>query len=232
MLDGNFRAPIEKMVAPVGQGLRRAGITADMITATGLVMSLGAGVAIATGHLALGLLFIALTGIPDLLDGAVAKAGGTPGPRGAFFDSVSDRFTDAVMFGSVAWYFTTTSDGPLPMLPFAVFASASLVSYIRAKADALGLDARGGLIERAERIILLGIGLLFSPLLVGILWLLLALNLITAGQRFVKVWRQASSPQPESPTTRMRRRSRANSPATERRKARRAAMAERSRRNS
>lgn len=232
MLDGNFRTPIEKMMEPVGQGLRRAGVSADVITATGLVMSIGTGVAIATGHLALGLLFIVLTGVPDLLDGAVAKAGGSAGPRGAFFDSVSDRFTDAVMFGAVAWYFTTTSDGPLPLLPFAVYASASLVSYIRAKADALGFDARGGLIERAERIILLGIGLLFEPLLVGVLWLLLVLNLITAGQRFVKVWRQASHPQPESPSARQRRRSRANSPATQRRKARRASMAQRSRRGS
>ena len=70
-------------------------------------------------------------------------------------------------------------------------AISSLISYQRAKAESLGLDAKGGLMERAERVVLLCIGLLFEPLLVPVLWLMLALTAITAGQRFVKVWRQA-----------------------------------------
>jgi CDP-diacylglycerol--glycerol-3-phosphate 3-phosphatidyltransferase len=146
-----------------------------------------------------------LAGVPDLIDGAVAKAAGTSNPRGAFFDSVTDRITDAMLFGGVAWYFTTISNGPLPVLPFAVFASAALVSYVRAKADALGFDAHVGLIERAERFILLGFGLLFGNLLVATLWIMLALNLITAGQRFVKVWGQATEPR-AVPRARSRRR--------------------------
>ena len=140
-----------------------------------------------------------LAGIPDLIDGAVAKASGTSNPRGAFFDSVTDRVTDAMLFGGVAWYFTTISNGPLPVLPFAVFASAALVSYVRAKADALGFDAHVGLVERAERFILLGFGLLFDNLLVATLWIMLVLNLITAGQRFVKVWNQATVPRIDQP---------------------------------
>jgi len=67
-----------------------------------------------------------------------------------------------------------------------------LISYQRAKAESLGYDAKGGLMERAERFIMLGFGLLFSELLVGVLWVMLALSTITAAQRFVKVWRQAS----------------------------------------
>ena len=70
-------------------------------------------------------------------------------------------------------------------------ALSSLISYQRAKAESLGLDAKGGLMERAERVVLLCIGLLFEPLLVPVLWLMLALTAITAVQRFVKVWRQA-----------------------------------------
>ena len=70
-------------------------------------------------------------------------------------------------------------------------ALSSLISYQRAKAESLGLDAKGGLMERAERIVLLCIGLLFEPLLVPVLWVMLVLTAITAVQRFVKVWRQA-----------------------------------------
>ena len=83
------------------------------------------------------------------------------------------------------------------MLPFAVSAVASVISYQRAKAESLGLDAKGGLMERAERIVLLCIGLLSSqPLiddaLVWVMWLMLVLIAITAVQRFVKVWKQAA----------------------------------------
>ena len=79
----------------------------------------------------------------------------------------------------------------MAMLPFAVMAMSSLISYQRAKAESLGLDAKGGLMERAERVVLLCVGLLIEPLLVPVLWIMLVLTAITAGQRFVKVWRQA-----------------------------------------
>ena len=204
MLDGQFRSNIDAWVKPVGKSLKRSGITADVITAVGMVMGVACAVFIGFGWLSLGLLFMILAGVPDLLDGAVAKASGTQGKRVAFLDSVTDRVTDAFLFGGVAWYFTTISNGPLPLLPFAVFASAALVSYIRAKADALGFDAHVGVVERAERIILLGLGLLFPVILIGVLWLILVLNLITAGQRFVAVWKQAPDPVART-TTRSRR---------------------------
>jgi CDP-diacylglycerol---glycerol-3-phosphate 3-phosphatidyltransferase len=80
----------------------------------------------------------------------------------------------------------------MALLPFAIMAASSIISYQRAKAESLGLDAKGGLMERAERIILLCVGLLFSSVLVPILWVMLVLTCITAVQRFVKVWRQAA----------------------------------------
>jgi CDP-diacylglycerol--glycerol-3-phosphate 3-phosphatidyltransferase len=205
MIDGQFRQHVDALVKPVGRSLKRAGVTADVITLVGLVMSVACAVAIALGSLRVGLVLMVLAGLPDLVDGAVAKAAGTSSPRGAFLDSVTDRVTDAMLFGGVAWYLTTISNGPLPVLPFAVFVSASLVSYIRAKADALGFDAHVGLIERAERFIVLGFGLLFGNLLVATLWILLALNLVTAVQRFLKVWNQATVPV-SAPRPRSRRR--------------------------
>jgi CDP-diacylglycerol--glycerol-3-phosphate 3-phosphatidyltransferase len=123
----------------------------------------------------------------------LAKASNTSSQRGAFFDSTVDRFADALLFGGVAWYFAV--DGRpayIVMLPFAVMALSSVISYMRAKAESLGLDAKGGLMERAERIIALCLGLLFEPLLIPILWVTLALTLVTAVQRFVKVWKQAA----------------------------------------
>ena len=210
MFDGNWREAVDRGLTPIGVSLRRTGVTADMVTMTGIVMATGAAVAIATGYLRLGFLLLVLTGIPDALDGAVAKASGTSSQRGAFFDSVSDRLTDALLFGGLAWYLSDTEPGHIMMLPVAVMSLAMLVSYQRAKAESLGYDAKGGIMERAERFIVLGFGLLFSELLVWTLWLMLALTAVTAVQRFIKVWRQASEDRPVRSRSRRRfRRSRA-----------------------
>ena len=209
MFDGNWREAVDRGLTPIGVSLRRTGVTADMVTITGIVMATGATVAIATGNLRLGFLLLILTGIPDALDGAVAKASGTSSQRGAFFDSVSDRLTDALLFGGLAWYLADSEPGHMMMLPVAVMSLAMLVSYQRAKAESLGYNAKGGIMERAERFIVLGFGLLFSELLVWTLWLMLVLTAVTAVQRFVKVWRQASKDRPVSPRSRRRfRRSR------------------------
>jgi CDP-diacylglycerol--glycerol-3-phosphate 3-phosphatidyltransferase len=82
-----------------------------------------------------------------------------------------------------------------------------LISYQRAKAEALGFSARGGIMERAERLVLLGFGLLFDSLLVPVLWVMLVLTLVTAVQRFAMVWRQASAaPEPVALSTRWKQR--------------------------
>lgn len=208
MFDGRWRSSFEAGLQPVGANIRRTGIRADHLTATGVVVAAGASIAIANGALRAGLLLLVLCALPDLLDGAVAKASGTAGPRGAFFDSVMDRITDALLLGGVAWYLASTDPGRTAVLPLAVLGASMLISYERAKAESLGFDARGGLMERAERLIALAVGLLFDSILVPILWAMLALTLVTAVQRFVKVWRQASVPPeraPELPRWRARR---------------------------
>lgn len=201
MFDKQFRAEAERRLRPVGVNLKRTGISADHLTGLGVVMACAAAVAIGNGALRAGLLLLALTAIPDVLDGAVAKASGTAGPRGAFFDSVADRLTDALLLGGVAWYLSTTQPGRIAVLPLAVLGASMLISYERAKAESLGFDAKGGLMERAERLVALGFALLFDSLMVPVLWVMLVLTLVTAGQRFVKVWRQASvaTPAPSSP---------------------------------
>ncbi len=199
MFDGRWRGGVDRATAPVGSALRRAGVTADQLTVVGLVMAVGSAVAIATGRIGLGLALLVVSALPDLLDGPVAKAAGTAGPRGAFFDSVADRVTDALVLGGIGWYLASEEGAAAAMLAFAVLAVSSLVSYQRAKAESLGYSARGGLMERAERIAAICAGLAVPGLLVPMLWVVLVLSAVTAVQRFVKVWRLASVEQPVPP---------------------------------
>ena len=155
--------------------------------------------AVATGHLHLAILLLILTGMHDLFDGPVAKASGTSSVRGAFFDSVTDRVADALILGGIAWYLVSAHPGHLVLLPFAVLAVTSLVSYQRAKAESLGISAKGGLMERAERMILLGIAFISAAFLVPVLWVMLVLTSATAAGRFVKVWRLAEAPATTGP---------------------------------
>lgn len=192
MFDGHLRKPVDRAVKPIGQALRRTGMSPDHLTIAGLLIAIAAAVLIARGELVAGLVLVILAALPDLLDGALAKATNASSQRGAYFDSVIDRVTDAFLLGGIGWYLADTESPHMAMLPFAVMAVSSIISYQRAKAESLGLDAKGGLMERAERIILICVGLLFSVVLVPILWVLLVLTTITAIQRFVKVWKQAA----------------------------------------
>ena len=207
MFDGNWRSAVDRSLTPIGHSLRRTGITPDSITIFGIVMATVAAVTIGAGYLRIGLLFLLITGICDALDGAVARAAGSGSGRGAYFDSVSDRLTDALLFGGVAWHLAGAEPGRIMMLPVAVMAAAMFVSYQRAKAESLGYEAKGGIMERAERVIMLALALLFPEILIPVLWIMLALTAVTALQRFVKVWRQASTDRP-LPARRPRRRPR------------------------
>jgi CDP-diacylglycerol--glycerol-3-phosphate 3-phosphatidyltransferase len=192
MFDGRWRDAVDRSTGPVGVALHRRGITADVLTATGLVSAAGTAAAVATGHLHIAIVLLILTGLHDLLDGPVAKAAGTASVRGAFFDSVTDRVADAVIMGGVAWYLIDKNEGHLAVLPLAVLGVTALVSYERAKAESLGLSAKGGLMERAERMILLGVAFLSAAFVVPVLWVMLVLISVTAIARFVKVWNEAS----------------------------------------
>lgn len=198
MLDGRWRSNAEKVLDPVGRGLHRIGVNADVLTVLGLLVAAGTAVAIATGHFLWAFAGVILTGLPDLLDGSVARHSGTAGPRGAFLDSVSDRVADALLFGGTAWWMAG-EDRYLPVMALAVLALSMIITYERAKAESLGFEARGGLMERAERMVLLAVGLLFD-VLVPVMWIMLALTAVTALHRFVKVWRQATRAAPPSPT--------------------------------
>jgi CDP-diacylglycerol--glycerol-3-phosphate 3-phosphatidyltransferase len=202
MFDGQFRSQAEVQLRPIGTSLKKTGIKADHLTVLGVVMAVATSIAVANGALRLGLLLLVMCAVPDVLDGAVAKASGTASPRGAFFDSVSDRVADSFLLGGMAWYLSSQPGaGRIAVLPLAVLGASLIISYERAKAEALGYDAKGGVMERAERLIAMGLALLFQPAMILILWVMLILTVATAIQRFVKVWRQASTAVPTKATT-------------------------------
>jgi CDP-diacylglycerol--glycerol-3-phosphate 3-phosphatidyltransferase len=194
VFDARFRTAIDRAVRPAGRALRRTGLSPDHLTATGILLSIPSAWAIATGHLIAGMLVLIGSALPDLFDGSLAKASGRASRRGAFFDSVGDRVSDSIVLAGFAWYAQDRFGAHAALVPLAVLGVSQLVSYIRAKADALGIDAKTGLMERGERVFVLCFALKFPADMLWLLWLIFALSLVTAGQRFVTVWRQAEKP--------------------------------------
>jgi CDP-diacylglycerol---glycerol-3-phosphate 3-phosphatidyltransferase len=187
-IDARRRAEALRYVQPVGDVLARAGLTGNAMTAVGLTLALVAAGLIATGRFALGGVALGLGGIADLLDGSVARARGATSVRGGFYDSVSDRLADGAVLSALAW---ALRDDPLLFAAALVaLVMAEVTSYTRAKAESLGIDCSVGLFERAERTLILVMGLLFHAWLLGVAIVVLAAGAtITVGQRVVHVRR-------------------------------------------
>jgi CDP-diacylglycerol--glycerol-3-phosphate 3-phosphatidyltransferase len=176
-----------------GGVLARHGVTPNQVTVAGLFLAAATGVVIGLGQLYIGVVLLTVGGLMDTLDGLVAKAAGSSSRRGAFFDSVSDRVADGLMFGGLAWYLAAGRTPEYALLPLAILAVGNIISYERAKAESFGWTGKGGLMERAERLILLGAALAFHVVLIPLLVVLLALCVFTAIQRFAKIWAQATA---------------------------------------
>lgn len=209
MLSKLLRSTIARVVLPVGRALDAAGISANFLTVLGFLVVAGACVFVARGRLFLGGWVLLGGAVFDLLDGAVAKAAGSPTKAGAFLDSTLDRLSDGLVSAAVAWQFVTWPFGgsqaalvavdPYQTAGFAL-AIASLIlgfliSYIRARAESLGFECTVGIVERSERVIIVAVGLLFG-VLVPALAVLVALSFVTVVQRFVHVWKQARGASP------------------------------------
>ncbi len=200
------------LTGPVARALIRSGVHPNTITTFGTLIVIGSGVAFGLGAIRLGGALLLFSGVCDILDGQVARQGGRMTTFGAFYDSTLDRIGEAAVFAGLIFYFLT---GPLPggLHMFAIAAallalvSSLLVSYTRARAEALGVECKVGIAARAERILLLGVpALLFGagPGRPGVLlfWIVTALasvSAITVVQRVVHVARVARGAPPPSP---------------------------------
>lgn len=181
-------------VQPFAASLARAGVQANWLTYLGFVLNVVVALILLQGWFAVGGALFLLVNALDFLDGAVARAAGTAGAYGAFLDSVLDRYSEAVVFvGLIVWY-ARADDMVAVTVAALALAGSFMVSYCRARAEGLGLDCEVGLLQRPERIVVLGIGLMLSDLthplvLVVVLAALALLTNVTAVQRMRHVAR-------------------------------------------
>ncbi|MGY1821771.1 phosphatidylinositol phosphate synthase [Geodermatophilus sp. SYSU D00079] len=207
MLGANARAAVGRFWAPVVTRLLRLGVTADMVTATGTLGAVAGAVGlIATGHLFWGAFTVTVFVLLDMLDGALARARGGGSLFGAVLDSTGDRAADAAVFGALVWWYSGAGDNRLlVLLALVCLVLGVLTSYVKARAEGVGLRCDVGIVERTERLILVLVGTGFTGL--GIpyalhvtLWVLLVGSAVTVGQRFAAVHRAGRGrPLPSAP---------------------------------
>ncbi|MGY1634205.1 phosphatidylinositol phosphate synthase [Geodermatophilus sp. SYSU D01186] len=207
MLGINARAAVGRFWAPVVTRLLRLGVTADMVTATGTLGAVAGAVGlIATGHLFWGAFTVTVFVLLDMLDGALARARGGGSLFGAVLDSTGDRAADAAIFGALVWWYSGAGDNRLlVLLALLCLVLGVLTSYVKARAEGVGLRCDVGIVERTERLILVLVGTGFTGL--GIpyalhvtLWVLLVGSAVTVGQRFAAVHRAGRGrPLPSAP---------------------------------
>ncbi len=181
-----------RVIASIMARITRIPVTANQVTIAGFVLNAIAAVLVyREAYIAGGVLFL-VGSILDIFDGAVARARGEAGPRGAMFDSILDRFSEAIMLGAIALVFARDGNEIALIAVIAALTSSFMTSYLRARAEALGLDGTHGVMARAERVVLIAAALLFAPL--GALpWgiiLLAVLSTVTVVQRARHVLRQ------------------------------------------
>ena len=181
-----------RVIASIMARITRIPVTANQVTIAGFVLNAIAAVLVYREAYIAGGVLVLVGSILDIFDGAVARARGEAGPRGAMFDSILDRFSEAIMLGAIALVFARDGNEIALIAVIAALTSSFMTSYLRARAEALGLDGTHGVMARAERVVLITAALLFAPL--GALpWgiiLLAVLSTITVVQRARHVLRQ------------------------------------------
>jgi len=136
-------------------------VSPNVVTAVSLAMCIVTGVAAGVGSLAAAMWLYTFGGVLDILDGRLARLGGNQTAAGALFDSVSDRWGELFVFGGYAWYLRDT---PWLLAAFGAFGASMMVSYTRARAESLGIELSGGMMQRAERIVVVVFGTLAALL--------------------------------------------------------------------
>ena len=177
--------------APLTPLAKKIAVHPNTFTVAGFLITTIAALVIPV-NLRLGGLLILLGGICDMFDGVLARVNGKSTAFGAFLDSLLDRYADSFLFLSLAWYLAGKGDHTGAILSIGAMVGALLVSYARARGEGLGIDARAGLMERPERIILLVFATL-TGWLVPVLWILFILTQVTVIQRALVIWRAGRS---------------------------------------
>lgn len=190
-LTDHFRVVFKGVVDPVAALFNQIGLMPNTMTLAGLVGNTIGAILLSTGEMTWGGILILLMGPVDALDGAMARLRGMAGSFGAFVDSVTDRYSELVIFGGLLYYYAQNGDTVSLLAVFAAAAGSVLVSYIRARGQSLGWDTKVGILTRMERYLVLAPSLIFNFPEIGI-WIIAVFANLTAIQRIVDVRRQAS----------------------------------------
>ncbi len=179
-----------RIANPIIGILSKSGIKPNTLTFIGLALNIVAAYVIATGYFLLGGILVLISGLFDLLDGALARFTEQTTQFGAILDSTVDRISEAaILCGLLIWYMPQWTIWEIVLI-FAVLIGSFLVSYIRARAEGLGLQCQVGLFTRAERVIVLAIGLLVNQVFIA-LCILVVFVYVTVIQRLVYLWKQS-----------------------------------------
>jgi CDP-diacylglycerol---glycerol-3-phosphate 3-phosphatidyltransferase len=200
MLNIFARPSVSRLTDPIGAAMVRLGLSPNAVTVIGTAASVVSALwFFPRGQLFVGTVVVTVFLLFDVLDGAMARAGGQATPFGGVLDASCDRIADGALFGSLVWWALVVDQNQVRGLALLLsLVSAQVISYVKARAEANGLCADGGVAERAERflIVLVGVGLhgLGVPYVLDIaVWLLVVLCLITIGQRLHTVYESSRS---------------------------------------
>lgn len=188
-LEQDVRRYSEKVVNRV---FGKINVTADVFTFIGFFLTIGVFWLLVNGLVLYSGLLLLIAGSFDMIDGAVARSKGMTRPFGAFLDSTLDRYSEMIVFIGLIWYYYLHGgkfDVLYPLMIIIASQGSLLTSYIRARAESLGFQCRGGIIERPGRVILLAMGMITGWLTASLI-ALAVLTHISALQRFLLVWKQ------------------------------------------
>lgn len=203
MLGRDARAGVGRAFAPIARTLVRLHITPDALTWGGTIATCALALALLIpGHFVVGSLLLTLMVLMDSLDGLVARMTGTSSRWGAFLDSTLDRIADGVVLGALCLHFLAVAERtPLSIacgaLALAALILGAVISYAKARAESLGMSADVGLMERADRFVVLLVGIMLAGLIgpwamLAALSILVVLSAWTVGQRMAAVHRQGA----------------------------------------
>ncbi|WP_456419034.1 CDP-alcohol phosphatidyltransferase family protein [Thermovibrio sp.] len=175
----------------MAENLGSVGISPNAVTVSGFILSLLSAFAIGSGEILAGALLFGLSGLCDTLDGILARVSGKKSRFGAFLDSFLDRYSDFFPLAGICHFAHTNGDSPLLLATLLTIAGSYATSYARARAEALGVECKVGLLERPERFFILLFALLTAYLFPALL-LLAVLTNFTAAQRLICAARELS----------------------------------------
>jgi CDP-diacylglycerol--glycerol-3-phosphate 3-phosphatidyltransferase len=185
-----MRVVFKGVLDPIGAFFNRLGIYPNTMTILGLVGNIIGAALIALGHMTIGGIIVLVMGIIDTLDGTMARLRGMPSEFGAFVDSVTDSYSELVIFGGLLYFFLNKGDWLSVLAIYMAASGAVLVSYVRARAASLGMDTKVGFLSRFERYLVLAPSLIINIPMVGV-WIIAIFANFTAIQRIIDVRRQA-----------------------------------------